>query len=60
MELTQDCNDSFFSDHVGSGKNAWDFANGEECIKEFGALTCDQYNASTASPPPCSNACKQK
>src|SRR5579859_3701776 len=28
MELTQDCNDSFFSDHVGSGKNAWDFANG--------------------------------
>jgi murein DD-endopeptidase MepM/ murein hydrolase activator NlpD len=28
MELTQDCNDSFFADHVGSGKNAWDFANG--------------------------------
>jgi len=28
MELTQDCNDSLFSDHVGSGKNAWDFANG--------------------------------
>jgi murein DD-endopeptidase MepM/ murein hydrolase activator NlpD len=28
MELTQDCNDSFFGDHIGSGKNAWDFANG--------------------------------
>jgi murein DD-endopeptidase MepM/ murein hydrolase activator NlpD len=28
MELTQDCNDSFFADHIGSGKNAWDFANG--------------------------------
>ncbi len=28
MELTQDCNDSFYGDHVGSGKNAWDFANG--------------------------------
>jgi len=28
MELTQDCNDSYFGDHVGSGKNAWDFANG--------------------------------
>jgi murein DD-endopeptidase MepM/ murein hydrolase activator NlpD len=28
MELTQDCNDSFYADHVGSGRNAWDFANG--------------------------------
>ena len=28
MELTQDCNDSFYADHIGSGKNAWDFANG--------------------------------
>jgi murein DD-endopeptidase MepM/ murein hydrolase activator NlpD len=28
MELTQDCNDSFYGDHVDSGKNAWDFANG--------------------------------
>jgi murein DD-endopeptidase MepM/ murein hydrolase activator NlpD len=28
MELTQDCNDSFYGDHVGTGKNAWDFANG--------------------------------
>jgi hypothetical protein len=28
MELTQDCNDSFFADHVGSGKNAWDFRTG--------------------------------
>ncbi|HKQ68375.1 MAG TPA: M23 family metallopeptidase [Polyangiaceae bacterium] len=28
MELTQDCNDSFYADHVGSGKHAWDFANG--------------------------------
>src|SRR5437879_6104154 len=28
MELTQDCNDSFYADHVGSAKNAWDFANG--------------------------------
>ncbi len=28
MELTQDCNDSSYADHVGSGKNAWDFANG--------------------------------
>ena len=28
MELTQDCDDSFYGDHVGSGKNAWDFANG--------------------------------
>jgi murein DD-endopeptidase MepM/ murein hydrolase activator NlpD len=28
MELTQDCNDSFYGDHVGSGAEAWDFANG--------------------------------
>jgi len=28
MELTQDCNDSFYADHIGSGKHAWDFANG--------------------------------
>jgi murein DD-endopeptidase MepM/ murein hydrolase activator NlpD len=28
MELTQDCNDSVYADHVGSGRNAWDFANG--------------------------------
>ncbi len=28
MELTQDCNDSSYADHVGSGKHAWDFANG--------------------------------
>jgi len=30
MDLTQDCNDSLYSDHVGSGKNAWDFANGTQ------------------------------
>jgi murein DD-endopeptidase MepM/ murein hydrolase activator NlpD len=30
MELTQDCNDSFYGDHVGTGKNAWDFANGTQ------------------------------
>jgi murein DD-endopeptidase MepM/ murein hydrolase activator NlpD len=28
MELTQDCNDSNYADHVGSSKHAWDFANG--------------------------------
>ena len=28
MELTQDCNDSQYADHVGSGRFAWDFANG--------------------------------
>jgi murein DD-endopeptidase MepM/ murein hydrolase activator NlpD len=28
MELTQDCNDSFYGDHVGTGGQAWDFANG--------------------------------
>lgn len=28
MKLTQDCNDSCCSDHVGSDKYAWDFANG--------------------------------
>jgi len=28
MELTQDCNDSFYGDHVGTGAEAWDFANG--------------------------------
>jgi murein DD-endopeptidase MepM/ murein hydrolase activator NlpD len=30
MELTQDCNDSTYGDHVGTGKNAWDFANGAQ------------------------------
>ena len=24
VELTQDCNDSSYADHIGSGKNAWD------------------------------------
>ncbi len=28
MQLTQDCNDSCCSDHVGNDKYAWDFANG--------------------------------
>ena len=28
VELTQDCNDSSYADHIGSGKNAWDFASG--------------------------------
>lgn len=28
MRLTQDCNDSCCSDHVGDAKYAWDFANG--------------------------------
>jgi hypothetical protein len=28
MELTQDCNDSFYSDHIDTGSFAWDFANG--------------------------------
>jgi murein DD-endopeptidase MepM/ murein hydrolase activator NlpD len=30
MDLTQDCNDSAYGDHVGTGKNAWDFANGTQ------------------------------
>jgi murein DD-endopeptidase MepM/ murein hydrolase activator NlpD len=28
MELTQDCNDTYYGDHVGTGGQAWDFANG--------------------------------
>lgn len=28
MQLTQDCNDSCCSDHVGNDRYAWDFANG--------------------------------
>lgn len=28
MELTQDCNDSEYADHIGTGSFAWDFANG--------------------------------
>jgi len=38
----------------------WDFANGDECIKEFGALTCAQYSALTAPLASCENACKAK
>jgi hypothetical protein len=38
----------------------WDFANGDQCIKDFSALTCDQYNALTAPPTSCADACKQK
>jgi murein DD-endopeptidase MepM/ murein hydrolase activator NlpD len=30
MDLTQDCNDSAYGDHVGTGRNAWDFANGTQ------------------------------
>lgn len=30
MQLTQDCNDACCSDHVGTDRYAWDFANGTE------------------------------
>lgn len=30
MELTQDCNDSFYADHIGNQGYAWDFANGTD------------------------------
>ena len=38
----------------------WDFANGDECIKEFGALTCDQYTTLTKPLTACDDACKLK
>lgn len=38
----------------------WDFANGDECIKQFGAVTCDQYNAMDTPIAACENACKAK
>jgi hypothetical protein len=50
MQLTQDCNDSCCSDHVGSDEYAWDWANGSSFLVRAargGTITHLKINSTT-------------